>query len=141
MQNKEEYIKNLENYIEDLENRLQELEVAIEAPSKENVIWKIRHLETGLWSGGGSPVIRGRLIMDHEQWNKNGKHWKQKGALTNHIRNHTYGGVPMHLRVGHSPEELLPHVFSWEIVPFSTFETTPMDVKLWWSQYLIKTST
>lgn len=138
MQNKDEYIKKLENYIEDLEKKVQELEVSIENPSNENIIWKIRHKETGLWSGGGSPITHRNAINDHGQWNKNGKIWKQRGALTNHIRNHTYGGVPAHLRGTHAPEELLPHVSNWEIVAFSTFEGLPMEIVMWWNKYLLK---
>lgn len=141
MQNKDEYINKLEKYIEDLENRLQGLQVSIENPSKENIIWKIRHIENGLWSGGGSPIIRGNNIYDHGQWNKNGKFWKQKGALTNHIRNHSYGGVPHNLRGNHNPDELLPHVFKWEIVSFSFFEANPIDVNMWWTNYLVKSNT
>jgi len=138
LQNKEEYISKLENYIDELENRLQELEVSIERPSQENVVWKIRHRQTGLWSNGGSPLTHGNKIQDHGQWTKNGKFWKQKGALTNHIRNHTYGGVPKSIRGNHDDNELLPHVSDWEIVAFSTFEASPMEVNKWWVEYLIR---
>lgn len=93
-----------------------------------------------MWSAGGTPKIIGKKIYDNGKWNKNGKIWKQKGALTNHIRLQTYQSIPSTLRNGNDDNELLPYVYDWEIVQFSVFEGTPTSVVEWWSQFLVKST-
>ena len=138
MTDSQEYIKKLEKYIIDLENQLEKLKISIESPSDKNIIWKIRNFKTGLWSGGGTPLILGKNIKDHGKWNSSGKVWKQRGALTNHIRQHTYGAVPSHLRGTHEDSDLLPYVYEWEVVSFSTFEGVPLPANEWWFGFLSK---
>lgn len=136
---KDEYIKKLESHVVELEGKLEKHQMSIEAPETASIVWKIRHKETGLFSGGGTPMIRNGVSDTGIKWTKTGKIWRQRGALVNHLRQHTYSNIPAYNRQGHLDDELLPYTKHWEIVAFATFESKVIDSNIFWSDYLIKT--
>lgn len=70
-------------------------------------IYKIRHMQTGLYSAGGSYSPR---------WTKRGKTWNTLGHLKSHIR-----GI-----VGHKQGTTLRDMCFWEVIEIEVTENASM---------------